>query len=256
MNRACFHTFPAFFALLLTGATLQAQQPADQLIAQGDVFYFKLQAAEALKYYLPAEQLDPNNVRLLVHISREYRHLMSDADNLEEKIKLGGTALGYAKRAATLDPKDPGAQLAVAISCGKLQPFQSNREKIQGMTVVKTAADKAIRLDPNNDLSWHILGRWHKGVAEISPLKRALALVTYGKLPDSTFEEAAKCFEKAMALNPNRLMHYIELGQVYAEMGRTDEARRLISQGLAMQNTEKDDPETKQQGREVLAKLH
>jgi hypothetical protein len=51
-------------------------------------------------------------------------------------------------------------------------------------------------------------------------------------------------------------MHYIELGRVYAQMGRTEEARRLITKGLAMQDTEKDDSETKRQGQEVLAKLH
>ena len=36
-------------------------------------------------------------------------------------------------------------------------------------------------------------------------------------------------------------------------MGRADDARRFIAKGLAMQNTEKDDPETKREGRELLA---
>ena len=50
-------------------------------------------------------------------------------------------------------------------------------------------------------------------------------------------------------------MHYIELGRVYAQMGRTDDARRFITQGLAMRDTEKDDPETKHQGKELLASI-
>ena len=50
-------------------------------------------------------------------------------------------------------------------------------------------------------------------------------------------------------------MHYIELGRFYAKMGRTDEARRLINTGLGMQNTEKKDPETKRQGKQLLANL-
>jgi Tfp pilus assembly protein PilF len=120
---------------------------------------------------------------------------------------------------------------------------------------IKDAVDKAIELDPRNDLSWHVLGRWHEGLAEVNPVMRAMAQVAFGKLPDSTHEEAATCFQKAIALNPSRLMHYIELGSVYAQMGRTDEARRFISTGLSMPNTEKDDPEVKSQGREVLAKL-
>ena len=57
-----------------------------------------------------------------------------------------------------------------------------------------------------------------------------------------------------MQLNPNRLMHYIALGKVYVEMGKKEEGCRLIEKGLAMQNTEKDDPQTKQEGEEILAK--
>ena len=61
--------------------------------------------------------------------------------------------------------------------------------------------------------------------------------------------------KKAIAINPHRLMHYIELGRIYAQMGRKEEARQFINKGLAMPDTEKDDPETKQRGRETLSKL-
>ena len=255
-NIVIFNLIPTIAALLLTGtAALRAAPPADELIAMGDVFYAKLQAAQALKYYLPAEKLDPNNVRLLEHISREYRHLMMDATSAQEKLSLGSTAVNYAKRAASLNPGDPEAQLAVAISYGKMEPFESNREKFEAVHIIKNAVDKAIGLDPNNDLGWHVLGRWHEGLAQVNPVMRAMAQVALGKLPDSTHQEAATCFEKAIALNPNRLMHYIELGLVYAKMGRPDDARHCIKTGLSMPNTEKDDAEIKREGREALTNL-
>ena len=221
----------------------------------GDTFYAKLQATDSLKYYLPAEKLEPNNVRLLAHISREYRHLMMDATSAEEKLSLGNTAVNYARRAVAINPNDPEAQLAVAISYGKMEPLETNRQKFDAVHIIKDAVDKAIKLDPHNDLGWHVLGRWHERLAEVNPVLRAMALVAFGKLPDSTHEEAVTCYEKAIALNPNRLMHYVELGLVYAQMGRTDDARRLINTGLSMPNTEKDDPEIKRQGREALTKL-
>jgi tetratricopeptide (TPR) repeat protein len=265
----CSDVYESFFAMkpssskvLLTIAALLplgaafGSGPADELIVKGDAFYARFQSASALECYLPAEKLDPNNVSLLVHISREYRHLMSDASNPEEKRKLGGIALNYAKRAVALNSNDAEAQLAVAISYGRLQPLETNREKIAAARVIKEAADKAIRLDPQSDLCWHVLGRWHKGVANISAFNRTMAQLVYGVvLPTSTYQEAARCFEKAIALNPNRPMHYIELGSVYAAMGRTDDAKRLITQGLEMRNTEKDDPETKREGKDVLAQL-
>ena len=63
------------------------------------------------------------------------------------------------------------------------------------------------------------------------------------------------CFQRAIQINPNRLVHYIELGQVYAQMGKSADARRVIVQGLAMPDVEKDDPEIKRRGHETLAKL-
>jgi tetratricopeptide (TPR) repeat protein len=241
-------------ALLLASATGRAG-PADELIAKGNAYYEKLNAPEALKYYLPAEKLEPENVRLLVRISREYRHLMSDAAKTEEKLRLGGIAVAYAKRAAALGPTDPEAQLAVAISYGKLQPLEGTKEKLETSRIIKSEAEKALKLDSGNDIAWYVMGRWNFDYAELTGIKRTLAELTYGKLPATTYEDAANCFEKAIELKPDRLMHYVELGVVYSRMGRTADARRVISQGLALKETEKDDPETKRRGREELAKL-
>src|SRR5436190_18899555 len=109
------NTLSAALALAVASTGIGAES-AEELIQKGDVFYAKLQATEALKFYLPAEKLDPNNVRLLVRIAREYRHLMSDATIASEKLELGNTAVDYAQRAVALAPNDPQAQLALAIS--------------------------------------------------------------------------------------------------------------------------------------------
>jgi tetratricopeptide (TPR) repeat protein len=248
------NTLSAALALALASMGMGAES-AGELIEKGDVFYAKLQAAEALKFYLPAEKLEPNNVRLLVRIAREYRHLMSDATIANEKLQLGNTAVDYAQRAVALAPNDPETQLALAISYGKMLPLEGTRQRIATLALIKTAADRVITLDPNNDLAWHILGRWYLALAEVGTVKRALARIAYGKLPPAKYEDAVRCFEKAIALNPNRLMHYIELGRAYAQMGRDADARKFITQGLAMPETEKDDPETKNLGRQILKKL-
>ena len=254
---------PAFLlhALLAAAALAFAStgfgaDSADELIRKGDVFYDKLQPAEALKFYLPAEKLDPNNARLLVRIARQYRHLMSDAPKREDKVQLGSTAVTYAQRAVALAPNDPEAQLAVAISLGKVLPLQGTKEQFANSSLIKAAADKVIALDPGNDLAWQIVGRWYLNLADVGSVKRALAQIAYGRLPAAKYEDAERCFLKAIALNPNRLMHYIELGRTYAQMDRDADARKFITKGLAMPETERDDPETKERGREILKKLH
>ena len=251
-----FPTLAAAAAAVLLTSVGRGADSAAELMQKGDVFYARLQPAEALKFYLPAEKLDPENARLLVRIARQYRHLMSDAAKREDKVRLGGIAVEYARRAAVLAPNDPEAHLALAISCGKLLPLQGSKEQVANSAVIKSAVDKVLALDPRNDLAWEVLGRWYLNLAEVGAVRRALAQVAYGKLPAAKYEDAERCFLKAIELNPNRLMHSIELGRTYAQMGRDAEARKFIAQGLAMEETEKDDPETKNSGREILKKLH
>jgi tetratricopeptide (TPR) repeat protein len=253
MSLRVFVTACSFGAGLLRAA-FAAESPYD-LIARGDAFDRKLQATEALQYYLPAEQLQPANVHVLVCIARQYRYLLADATTPEEKVRLGRIALGYSQRAAALAPKNAEAQLSIAISYGKMLPFLGTKEQIEASHYIKDSADRALELDPNNDLAWHVLGRWHRTLSDVNIVKRRLASLVYGQLPQTTTEEAVKCFEKAIEINPNRLIHYVELGRAYAQMGKTAEARRFIEKGLAMPNLEKDDPETKRRGRETLAKL-
>jgi tetratricopeptide (TPR) repeat protein len=230
-------------------------EDADALIAKGDQFDKKLQAKEALDEFLPANKLEPNNVHVLVCIARQYRHLMSDTSSTKEKLRLGNISLEFADRAATLGPDNAEAQLSPAISYGKMVPYMGSRDQVNASPRIKAAVDRALQLDPTNDTAWHVLGRWNRVLANTNVVKRVLAKALYGDLPVTTNEAAEKCLLKAIAINPNRLMHYIELGRIYAQMGRKEEARKYIQKGLAMPNKEKDDPELKEIGQQTLQKL-
>jgi tetratricopeptide (TPR) repeat protein len=230
-------------------------EDAAELIAKGDQFDKQLQAKEALENYLPANKIEPNNVDLLVRIARQYRHLMSDASAKNEKLRLGNISLEFANRAAALAPKNAEAQLSPAISYGKMLPVMGSKDQVNAAPRIKASVDRALELDPANDNAWHILGRWNRVLASVNPVKRALAKALYGGLPVTTNEAAEKCLLKAIEINPNRCIHHIELGRIYAEMGRKEEARKCIQDGLAMPNKEKDDPEMKEIGRQLLQKL-
>jgi tetratricopeptide (TPR) repeat protein len=243
------------FASSLLMASLAGADSVKSRMAKGDLADLKFAANAALQEYLPAEKLEPNNVPLLLRIARQYRHLMTDATTPEEKLRLGGQALIYGLRAAALAPADSEAQLSPAITYGKMLAFQGSKERAAASPLIKAAADKAIKLDPKNDVAWHVLGRWHQALADLAGFKRTMAELLYGSLPTSTNEEAIACFEKALALSPTRLRHYIELGRTYAQMGKTSEARTALEKGISMPNLEKDDAEMKLRGTEALDKL-
>ncbi len=241
-------------ALLLSGATLtsHAADSVSDLLKQGDAFEKKLDAVHALPFYQSAEQLQPENAEVQIRISQAFRYLLADATSKTEKIRLGHIALAHAEKAAALAPNDPEAQLAVGITYGKMLPYLPTKEQVDATPRIKASVDRTLALNPRSDTAWHILGRWNRVLADVNSVKRALAGMVYGKLPKGSNEDAARCLEKAVSINPGRLMHYIELGRVYAQMGRKDDARRCINKGLAMPDAEKDDPEAKERGREAL----
>lgn len=251
-----FDVMKKFLAVIFT-LLLTSLVKADfaQLVKSGDIHDAKFESDQALKFYLPAEKLDPRNVNLLVKISRQYALRMSDLPKNSDKIASGRTALAYAERAVALAPNECDPHLSVAICLGKLTPLAGAREKIENSRKIKTAAEKAVKLDAKNDFAWHLLGRWHQSLANIGGATRALASVVYGGLPAASNEEAVKCFQKAMALNPNRLIHVVELGRTYQMMGRDAEAKRFLQMGLAMPNKDKDDPETKARGQASLREI-
>lgn len=251
-----FVCFPAILCVGLYFCAASAHgQNADALIAKGDPLDQKLEAAEALQFYLPALKQEPNDVALLNRIARQYRHLMADASDKAEKLRLGHLSLNYANRGAELAPNNAEAQLSPAISYGKMLPFMKSSDQVDAAPKIKAGCERAIELDPDNDNAWHILGRWNRTIADIPGVKKMLAGVFFDKLPEASNEEAEKCLRKAIALNPRRAIHYIELGHIYVQMGRKEEARKYLEKGLSMPNQEKGDNEAKEVGRELLAKL-
>jgi tetratricopeptide (TPR) repeat protein len=241
-------------ALFLTCQAAQAQS-ASELIAKGDIADARYKADEALKSYLPAEKLEPGNVKILLRIARQYRHLMADTKPVNQKIKYGNLALAYGQKAAALAPDDSEAQLSPAITYGKMMPHMEKKDQVAASPKIKAAADRAIKLDPRNDSAWHVLGRWHQSLANVTGVKRAVGEMLYGKLPVGSNAQSIACYEKAIAINPRRLRHYIGEGITYAQMGDKANARKFLQKGLSMAETEKDDVEMKARGREELAKL-
>ena len=231
-------------------------ESAAELIQKGDVFYDKLQAAEALKYYLPAEKLDPNNVRLLVRIARQYRHLMSDATKVSEKAAArqhGGelcAAGGGSRAERSGGAARPGDQLREDAA------VRGNKEQIANSRLIKIAADKVIALDPSNDLGLAVLGRWYLSAGRCrrgeARSRAGCSMASCRPRNTRTRCAASKRPSRSIPIASCTTSSSVAPTRRWAE---TADARKFITKGLAMPETEKDDPETKRQGREILGEL-
>ncbi len=248
-------TSSLILALLLFATALHAAPGPAALIAQGDVLDAKEKTQEALKAYLEAEKAGADGADFHIKIAKEYGESMTDCKSSADQIKAGQNALAYAKRALKEAPDLSDANLAIAICYGRLLNLMPAKTEVEYSRYVHEYAQKAVKLDSRSDYAWHMLGRWNQAVATMGGFTRGLVAVVYGSLPDASLEKSKECFEKALKLKPGRLVHHIELGRTLAFMGRKAEAKKEIEEGLAMSNKERDDPQSKQRGRETLKTL-
>jgi tetratricopeptide (TPR) repeat protein len=121
--------------------------------------------------------------------------------------------------------------------------------------LIRQEAETAARLDATNDYAWHVLGRWNYEVANFNPVLKALAQAIYGKLPDASNEKAVAYFAKAIALQPQRVIHRVELGRAYLAIGKREKARDAFNKGISLPSAEKDDDNNKARAREMLNQL-
>ncbi len=230
-------------------------QSAEEWVRRGDAFDAGGQTREALAAYLEAVQKGPQTSALLHRVAKQFGLSMNLEATEAGKQAAAENALGYAKRSVAADPKSADARVALAICYGRLIRFQDTRVQIEWSRLVKESTEEALRLDPENELGWYLLGAWHYELAGLNPIKRGLARLIYGSLPPASDAEAVRCFRKAIALNPARMASYVDLGLTYARTGDESSARQMLALGLALPNRDPDDPAVRVRGQKALADL-
>jgi len=245
MRRAASTTL---FCALWLGAV--AEPLAEALAAEA-----RLDSARALELFLAAEKERPNDAFVLQKIARQYSDLVVDQPDDDARRRYAASALAYAERAAALAPGDAVNVLSLAVARGKLAVYSGTREKVRLSRLIKEDAERALALDPNYAWAHHVLGRWHYEVNELGATARFLVKLFYGGLPPAKVSEAVSHLERAVALEPTELNHWLELGFAHAAAGQRDQARVAWERGLAMPLRGKHDAPAQDRARAALEQL-
>jgi Flp pilus assembly protein TadD len=240
---------------LFSCVSMLGAQVVEKLVAEGDDLDRKNRNFEAVALYLQADSQNPRDAGILWRISKQFAQLMMDAKSASERGRLGQKALDAAQGAVSADPEDSQAHLSLAIAYGRIALNEPARRKVELSRLIRQEAETATRLDATNDYAWHVLGRWNYELANFNPVLKALAQAIYGKLPDASNERAVECFTKAMALQPRRVVHRVELGRAYLAIGEREKARDAFNKGISLPSAEKDDDNNKARAREMLKQL-
>lgn len=236
-----------------------AQTAADH-IREGDAAYTAWNDAKALEHYQAALALEPGNYEALYKASRAMVDIADvipatdkDVKVRQQKLYTDATALG--RKAIVANPNDTWGHFVLAAANGKRLLMLGNKEQVAASKEVKAEIDKAIELDPKNDLAWHALGRWQRRMAEIGGAKRFFGGLLYGSIPKGSFAESEKDLRKAIELHPTYVNHYLELGRTLAEENKSDEAAQSFQKAIDLPKSSSKDDVLKSDAKAELAKL-
>ena len=129
--------------------------------------------------------------------------------------------------------------------------------RIRKAGIIRQEALRAIQLNPRHDGAYHILGRWNAEIMRISGISRFVARNFLGAsvFKQASWKNAVTNMEKAVALDPGRIQHHLELARIYADRKREADADAQLSLVQSLPFRENTDSLLKRQGAALSRKL-
>ncbi len=179
---------------------------------------------------------------------------IGDQNQDSEEIQKENYYPGFEKASKCVEiaPDLAGGHQYYAILVGKIGELEGTKQKIKNSYQVKEHALKAIELDPENDSNYHVMGRWHYALSELSWIEKKVAEMIYSELPEASFAEAADFFKQAHKINPTDLRHILWLGKSYEELGEDNQAENVWKKALTIEAVTGSDKNIKAQIKKAL----
>lgn len=200
-------------------------------IKSGDDAFVKQQYEEAIAIYESALHSSNDAAELLWRISRCYISI-GDVTKREEREKYYRKAETYATRAVETDSLNSDAHCWRAVSIGYIAMYEGVRAKVKAANEIKRGLDIAIRLNSRNDVAYSILGTFYRTLGNVGWIEKQLADLLLGGLPEGGFTEAEHSLQKAIELAPTVIRHHFELGQLYLDMEKPREAKKVFQSAV------------------------
>lgn len=245
----------------LSGLTAQVKSVpnADKtaaLIAEGnELATKKFDNSAALAKFDEAYAIAPNNVDLLIFLSRTYvdlgEHLPAKTDaEKQEQLKYYERSLDYANKAIALNPNGSMGYTRRAIANGRVALFRGVWESLDLVKQVKADIEKALTLDAQNPTAHYILARTHAKVAERPGIIRWPLGLSW-----ASYEEAAKHFEQAIALRPGFIMYRLDAARTYVELEEYAKAKEQLNIIPTLAKEDEDDDQFRKEAAELAEKI-
>lgn len=180
-----------------------------------------------------------------------------DSVRSSHRDSLYARAESLARRAVAADSSRAEGHFALAASIGRASLTMGKKERIRRAAVIRDEALRTIAIDPKHDGAYHIMGRWNAEIMRLSGLSRFFAkkFLGAGIFGKASWADAISNTEKAVALDPGRIYHRLELAEIYADRKRYADAKEQLGRIRELPDRELMDHVYRQRAADLAKKL-
>jgi tetratricopeptide (TPR) repeat protein len=241
-------------ATVVLPAVVRAQTAAEHIVL-GDREHAAMNAAAALQHYQEAVRVDASNAEALWRASREAVDLGEFDDARRDSLYRLGEQ--FARRAVQADPRSSMTHFALAKAIGRRALSLGPRDRVKYAGEVRKEALEALALDSANAGALHVMAMWHANIMRLSGFTRFMAKNVLGgkTFDEANWNDATRMLERAVMLEPDRIVHRLDLAAIYRDRKDAAKAREQYQTALRLKPLEYDDKFYQQQADRELREM-
>ena len=221
-----------------------ARSGLDPQISEAHDLYFDHRVVESLQLFEDVIDESPENHEALWGAARSAvaQGLLSQGSRIQNQwYKIGES---YARRATEIEPANLDG-LYWLLSAKGLRAVQSGGREASALArEVYDLAHHVLEMDSLHAGAYHALGVLNFRVRRLSGLERWVARTFLGAdvMNSTSWEDAERYLLRAVELRPEYILFHLDLGRMYLNRDRKDEARSHLERVLELPVLEPPDP--------------
>jgi regulator of microtubule dynamics protein 3 len=242
-----------FFVSSLGAPAYALSSAHAKLIAEGDSAYNAFNYDDAIKCYEAAKE-DAKSSDVYIKLADAYFY-GAYVKPIAEQEQLYIKAQQILQNALKIDSANANVYARLGQVTGQLARFRGTNEKVKLGLSIKSFADKALAIDPNNPIGNAVMGIWHYELANLSFVERFFGKIFFGHIPNGSHDTAAVYLEKAVRLDPKMIYYHYSYAKVLIELNRRTEARKQLEIAMNLPPIVSGDRKNKEDLKELLQKI-
>jgi tetratricopeptide (TPR) repeat protein len=163
----------------------------------------------------------------------------------------------YSRTAISVNPTDPEGHFNLARALGERTLSVGPRQRVKYATEIREQALACLKIDPKHAGCLHILGVWNAEVMRLNGFARMVAKNFLGGkvFGSASWADAQRNMEQSIAFDPRRIVHYVDAGAIYGDVGNKAKAKAMYETVLRLPIGDYNDRHYKAQAQAALKSL-